>query len=90
MILTRGIDLSIGSNVSLCCVMVHRRLPRHQLGVLAIGATLLTGLAVGLVNGLILVKGRLPHPFIATLATLSICAGLALYIAGGSTVLGAP
>ena len=51
---------------------------------------MLTGLAVGLVNGLLLVWGRLPHPFIATLATLSICAGLALYIAGGSTVLGSP
>jgi ribose transport system permease protein len=45
---------------------------------------------VGVVNGVILVKGRLPHPFIATLATLSIAAGAALYLAGGSTIIGAP
>ena len=43
-----------------------------------------------MVNGVILVKGRLPHPFIATLATLSIAAGVALYLAGGSTIIGAP
>jgi ribose transport system permease protein len=89
-ILTRGIDLSIGSNVSLCCVMVTVVYRDTNSAWLAIGVTLLTGLSVGLVNGLLLVKGRLPHPFIATLATLSICAGLALYIAGGSTVLGSP
>jgi ribose transport system permease protein len=89
-ILTRGIDLSIGSNVSLCCVMVTVVYRDTDSASLAIGVTLLTGLTVGLVNGLLLVWGRLPHPFIATLATLSICAGLALYIAGGATVLGSP
>jgi ribose transport system permease protein len=89
-ILTRGIDLSIGSNVSLCCVTVTVVYRDTHSAWLAIGATLLTGLCVGLVNGLLLVWGRLPHPFIATLATLSVCAGLALYIADGSTVLGSP
>src|SRR3954449_9484642 len=89
-ILTRGIDLSIGSNVSLCCVMVTVVYRDTHSAELAIAVTFLTGLSVGLVNGLLLVWGRLPHPFIATLATLSICAGLALYIAGGSTVLGSP
>src|SRR3954453_22951952 len=89
-ILTRGIDLSIGSVVSLCCVMVTVVYRDTDSAVLAVGVTLLTGLSVGLVNGLLLVWGRLPHPFIATLATLSICAGLALYIADGSTVLGSP
>ncbi len=89
-ILTRGIDLSIGSNVSLCCVMVTVVYRNTNSASLAIAVALLTGLSVGLVNGLLLVWGRLPHPFMATLATLSICAGLALYIAGGSTVMGSP
>jgi len=89
-ILTRGIDLSIGSNISLCCVVVTVVYRDTQSPFLAIAVTLLIGLTVGAVNGLLLVKGRLPHPFIATLATLSICAGLALYIAKGSTVVGAP
>jgi len=89
-ILTRGIDLSIGSNISLCCVIVTILYRDTHSAVLAVGVTLLVGVAVGAVNGLLLVKGRLPHPFIATLATLSICAGLALYFAKGSTVVGAP
>jgi ribose transport system permease protein len=89
-ILTRGIDLSIGSNISLACVVCTVVYKDTQSPFLSISVTLLTGLAVGLVNGLLLVKGRLPHPFIATLATLSIAAGLALYIANGSTVVGAP
>src|SRR3954453_17489917 len=89
-ILTRGIDLSIGSNVSLGCVVCTVVFRDTESTVLAIGATLLAGLAMGAVNGIILVKGRLPHPFIATLATLSIGAGLALYIARGAATLWAP
>ena len=89
-ILTRGIDLSIGSNVSLACVVCTVVFKHSHSPFLSIGVTLLIGLLLGLVNGLLLVKGRLPHPFIATLATLSIAAGAALIIAHGSTQLGAP
>ena len=89
-ILTRGIDLSIGSNISLCCVVCTVVYRDSQSAVLAIAATFAIGLLVGSINGLILVKGHLPHPFIATLATLSVAAGAALYIADGSTVVGAP
>ena len=45
---------------------------------LVILAMLATGAAVGLVNGVVYVWGRMPHPFIVTLATLSIARGLAL------------
>jgi ribose transport system permease protein len=40
---------------------------------------------VGVINGVVYVYGRLPHPFIITLATLSICRGLALELAIGHT-----
>jgi len=89
-ILTRGIDLSIGSNVSLCCVVCTVIYRDTGSPVQSIAITVLVGATVGLVNGVILVKGRLPHPFIATLATLSIAAGLALYVSAGSTIVGAP
>jgi ribose transport system permease protein len=46
-----------------------------------------TGALVGLVNGAVYVFGRLPHPFIITLATLSICRGLALEFAPGHTTM---
>jgi ribose transport system permease protein len=88
-ILTRGIDLSIGSNISLSCIVCLVVFHDTKSPTQAIVYTLLTGLAIGLVNGIVLVKGRLPHPFIATLATLSVCAGLALYIQS-STIVGAP
>jgi ribose transport system permease protein len=42
---------------------------------------------VGAVNGLVFVFGRLPHPFIITLATLSICRGLALELSIGHTTM---
>jgi ribose transport system permease protein len=54
---------------------------------LVILAILLTGAAVGAFNGLAFVYGRLPHPFIITLATLSICRGLALELAPGHTTM---
>lgn len=43
--------------------------------------------AVGAINGIVYVFGRLPHPFIVTLATLSICRGLALELAIGHTTM---
>ncbi len=51
---------------------------------------LATGAAVGFVNGAVYVWGRLPHPFIITLATLSIARGLALQLSGGQPKRGVP
>ena len=53
-------------------------------------AILATGLVVGLCNGLVLVFGRVPHPFIVTLASLSIVRGLALWAASGTLIAGMP
>jgi ribose transport system permease protein len=49
-----------------------------------------TGATVGLINGGVFVYGRLPHPFIITLATLSIAKGLALELANGRAIQGMP
>ena len=51
------------------------------------GVMLLSGLAVGAVNGAGYVYGRLPHAFIMTLATLSICRGLALEFSVNHTTM---
>ena len=83
-IITRGIDLSVGSVVGLA-------------GVLAVGAAggawtllafALTGLAVGLANGAVLVCGRVMNPFIVTLGRSAIVRGLALVISDGQTRTG--
>jgi ribose transport system permease protein len=89
-ILTRGIDLSVGAILSLSAVVGAMVWRDQHSAVGAVAATVATGVAVGLVNGLLFVKGRLPHPFIATLATLSVASGLALYLSHSETIQGAP
>jgi ribose transport system permease protein len=86
-ILTRGIDLSVGANLALATVIGGLVFRVVDSALLVILAMLLTGGAVGAVNGIVYVFGRLPHPFIITLATLSICRGLALELAIGHTTM---
>jgi ribose transport system permease protein len=86
-ILTRGIDLSVGANLALATViggLVYREV---ESGPVVILAMILAGGAVGAVNGLVYVYGRLPHPFIITLAMLSICRGLALQFSVNHTTM---
>ena len=89
-IVTRGIDLSVGSNLSLSTVVGALVWRDHGSATLAVLAALATGSLVGLVNGLLYVKGRLPHPFIPTLAMLTAASGLALYLSHSETIQGAP
>jgi ribose transport system permease protein len=89
-ILTRGIDLSVGSVLALSSVvgaLVYRQM--HS-GPLTIAVMIGTGLLVGFVNGFTYIWGRLPHPFIITLATLSIARGIALELSGGAAIPGMP
>ena len=89
-IVTRGIDLSVGSTIALSAVvgaLVFEAVPSGPLVVVAI---LGTGMVVGVVNGTVYVWGRIPHPFIVTLATLSVARGLALWLSGGQPRRGMP
>lgn len=89
-IVTRGIDLSVGSTLALGTVvgaLVFQGAPLTPIVVLAM---LATGMAVGFINGAFFVWGRLPHAFIITLATLSIARGVALWLSGGSPIQGMP
>jgi ribose transport system permease protein len=89
-ILTRGIDLSVGSTVALAAVVGALVFGATRDSLLTILAMMLTGAAVGAANGFGYVYGRLPHPFIVTLATLSIARGLALGLSGGQPISGMP
>ena len=89
-ILTRGIDLSVGSNLALATVTGALTWQATGSTELTILAMLLSGAAVGAVNGLVYVFGHLPHPFVITLATLSIAKGLALQLANGRAIPGMP
>jgi ribose transport system permease protein len=89
-VLTRGIDLSVGSNVSLSAVVGAIVWRDHGSATLSVLAALGTATLVGLINGVLYVKGRLPHPFIPTLAMLTAASGLALYLAESKTIQGVP
>ncbi len=86
-ILTRGIDLSVGANLALATVIGGLAFREVDSAPIVMLAMILSGAAVGAVNGMAYVFGRLPHPFIITLATLSICRGLALELAVGHTTM---
>jgi ribose transport system permease protein len=88
-IITAGIDLSVGSILALSMSMLA--LMAIKWGVnpyLAMLACLAVGAGVGLTNGLLLTRLRLPHPFIATLGTMNVARGLALIITGASPISG--
>lgn len=86
-ILTRGIDLSVGANLALASVIGGLVFQVTDSAFLVVLAMLVAGAGVGAINGMVYVFGRLPHPFIITLATLSICRGLALELAPGHTTM---
>lgn len=89
-IVTRGIDLSVGSILSLTSVVGAQLFVSAHLGNFALIATVVVGMLIGLINGTVLVKWRIPHPFIVTLGMLNVAGGAALLLSGGSAVLGAP
>jgi ribose transport system permease protein len=89
-IVTRGIDLSVGSTLALSSVVGAIVFVHVHSTVLVILAILGVGIAVGAANGIVYVYGRIPHPFIVTLATLSIVRGIALWAGNGTLIPGMP
>ena len=89
-ILIGGIDLSVAAAMALSMMVTAWLYDAHGVPFgLALLAGLLVGARVGLVNGLLTTYGRV-QPFVATLATMSAAAGMALYITNGSTINGFP
>jgi rhamnose transport system permease protein len=86
-VLTRNIDLSVGSVVGLSAYVSSNTLAHHQgvpivaIAFLALGV----GIACGIGNGLLVTVGRIPA-IIATLATLSIYRGVLFEVTNGQNV----
>lgn len=74
--ITGNIDLSIGSVLGMSAMMSATLICNGMNVLLAILITLIACLAVGLVNGVLVGKFKLP-PFIGTLGTMTICRGIA-------------
>ncbi|SKA27255.1 ABC transporter permease subunit [Consotaella salsifontis] len=84
-ILTSGIDLSVGSILALSAVVAVTTSTLPDWGLLGIPAGVLIGLVCGLVNGVLVSLVRLP-PFIVTLGTLTAVRGAARLAAGDTTI----
>jgi ribose transport system permease protein len=88
-LITGGIDLSIGSNIALSA-MVAGLVMRANLPVpLAILSGLVTGLASGAVSGILVAFGNIP-PFIATLGTMTVARGLSFTLTQAIPISGLP
>ncbi len=87
-IVTAGIDLSVGSVMALAMVSlaVANRAGLPWEVVLLVGP--LVGIACGYVNGIGLTWLRLPHPFIMTLGMLNVARGLTNLVSGGAPISG--
>jgi len=85
-LLTAGVDLSLGSVVALsgvaCATFAH---PGDHTVFVPIAVGLLTGAACGLLNGVLVTRGGVA-PFIVTLGMMTIARGLALIFSGGRPV----
>lgn len=87
-VLTRNIDLSVGSIVGLTAYISSNTLADHH-GIPIVAIALLAmaiGLGLGLVNGLLVTVGKIPA-IIATIGTLAIFRGLLFEITNGQNVL---
>ena len=86
-LITGGIDLSVGSNCVLCTctigVMVQSGITNP---VLLIITGLLVSTLCGFINGSLLTRLDLPHPFVSTMGMKNILLGIALVITGSKSI----
>lgn len=81
-IISGGIDLSVGSVVAFSGMVTALLILAGVTPILAVLAGLASGTAIGVVNGLLIAKGKL-QPFIATLGSMLVFRGMTLYISNG-------
>jgi ribose/xylose/arabinose/galactoside ABC-type transport system permease subunit len=88
-ILTAGIDLSVGSVVGLSGMLCADVMARGYGIAAGVGAGILVGLAIGTINGLVVTRVRIPA-FVVTLAMMMVARGAALKYTDARTISGLP
>ena len=88
-ILTAGLDLSVGANAGLSACLAASVMLATGSAFLGAGVGIASGCVIGLGNGLLVTALRLP-PFIATYGTLWVIHGLTYWFMAGATVHGFP
>ena len=84
-ILTGGIDLSVGSILGFSGAVAAMMLASGVDSIIAIPVALIVGLMVGALNGVLISKGKL-QPFIVTLATMTMLRGATLVFTDGKPI----
>ncbi|MDH4192025.1 MAG: ABC transporter permease [Betaproteobacteria bacterium] len=88
-ILTAGLDLSVGANLGMSACLAASVLKATGSPFLGVLTGVASGLATGLANGLLVTALRIP-PFIATYGMLWVLHGLSYYYMAGDTIYGFP
>lgn len=88
-ILTGGIDLSVGSMVGLSSILIAKLVVLGVPPIVALAVPLLVGACLGVAHGTLIVRFGLP-PFLVTLAGLFLCKGIALRISQESVEIANP
>ena len=89
-IITGGIDLSVGGNMARCTICASMLIRQYQLPILVgVGICLLVGGLVGLCNGFCVTYLGIP-PLLATIGMDSVARGLAYILCGGATISNMP
>lgn len=90
-LITAGIDLSVGANATFCACMAGMLV---KMGVnnsfLILVVALASGTLIGWINGMLLTRLHLPHPFVSTLGMKNFLWGMALLVTGSQMVSGFP
>ena len=90
-LITAGIELSVGANAIFCsCLMGMMVQKGVTSGIAMVIVALVAGTAIGLINGLLLTRLHLPHPFVSTLGMKNVLWGAALLVTGSQMVSGFP
>ncbi len=88
-ILTGGLDLSVGANVAMSACLAASVIKATGSPLLGVAAGLGSGMLIGLANGLLVAALRIP-PFIATYGMLWVLHGLTYWFMAGETIHGFP
>ena len=88
-ILTAGLDLSVGANLGMSACLAASVLKATGSPLLGALTGLMSGLGIGLTNGLLVTALRIP-PFIATYGMLWVLHGLSYWYMAGDTIYGFP
>jgi len=90
-LITAGIDLSVGANAIFCTCIMGMLIQRGVTNSLVIIlAGIVAGILVGFVNGTLLTRLHLPHPFVSTLGMKNVLWGMALLVVNSQIVSGFP